>query len=83
MEQLIGTIQLFAFNYPTYGWMLCDGRLLEIKNYGPLFALIGKKYGGDGVKTFAIPNLKNANFRTDTFANWYIATEGYFPYIQQ
>lgn len=39
------------------GWLPADGRLLRVANYLPLFAAIGTTYGGDGVTTFALPNL--------------------------
>ena len=34
-----------------------DGRLLNISEYEPLYALLGNTYGGDGVNTFGLPNL--------------------------
>jgi microcystin-dependent protein len=49
---------LFAGHYPPSGWHLCDGSLLKINDYQALYALIGVTYGGDGVTTFAIPDLQ-------------------------
>jgi microcystin-dependent protein len=37
--------------------MLCSGQTLPIDQFQALFALIGTTYGGDGVTTFALPNL--------------------------
>ena len=34
-----------------------DGRLLQIAENITLFQLIGTTYGGDGLKTFALPDL--------------------------
>ena len=34
-----------------------DGRLLNISEYEPLYALLGTTYGGDGATTFGLPNL--------------------------
>jgi len=34
-----------------------DGRLLAIKDNQALFTLLGTTYGGDGVTTFALPDL--------------------------
>jgi microcystin-dependent protein len=48
---------LFAGNFPPQDWSTCDGQLLSISQYEALFALIGTTYGGDGVETFALPNL--------------------------
>ena len=58
MEPFIGTIMAFAFDHEPQGWMKCDGRLLPIEKYQALFALISTTYGGDGVKTFALPDLR-------------------------
>ena len=57
MPALIGTVQLFAFESPPDGWMVCDGALLSVTNYQTLFATIGTTYGGDGRTTFALPNI--------------------------
>ena len=40
------------------GWALCDGQLLPISSNSALFSLLGTYYGGDGVRTFALPNLQ-------------------------
>lgn len=55
---LIGQITAFAGNFEPNGMMLCDGRLLPIEEFYPLFAVIGTTYGGDGVDTFALPDLR-------------------------
>ena len=54
----IGEIKLVAENYAPAYWAFCRGQLLAIRQYSPLFALIGTTYGGDGVTTFALPNLQ-------------------------
>jgi microcystin-dependent protein len=38
--------------------MFCEGQLLAISEYDVLFQLIGTTYGGDGVSTFALPDLR-------------------------
>jgi microcystin-dependent protein len=53
----IGQIELFGFNFPPRGWAPCNGQLLAIANDAALFSLLGTMYGGDGVTTFALPNL--------------------------
>ncbi|WP_338874749.1 tail fiber protein [Spirosoma sp. SC4-14] len=58
MEPYIGQIQLFAFNFPPKNWAFCDGRLLSIAQNQALFSLIGTTYGGDGITTFALPDLR-------------------------
>ena len=57
MEPLIGQVMLFAGNFAPVGWMFCQGQLLSISQYDVLFTILGTTYGGDGVTTFALPNL--------------------------
>jgi microcystin-dependent protein len=58
MEPYIGQIQAFGFNYAPLGWMTCDGQLLSIMEYSALYSLIGTTFGGDGMTTFALPDLR-------------------------
>ncbi|WP_040886225.1 phage tail protein [Marinobacterium stanieri] len=39
-------------------WIPCDGRPLGIAQYSALFAVIGTRFGGDGVSTFKVPDLR-------------------------
>ncbi|HTZ44401.1 MAG TPA: tail fiber protein [Jatrophihabitans sp.] len=55
----IGEIRMFGGNFAPVGWLLCQGQLLSISDYDTLFNLIGTTYGGDGVNTFALPNLQS------------------------
>ena len=54
----IGQIQAFGFNFPPLDWALCAGQLIPISQNNALFALLGTVYGGDGVQTFALPDLR-------------------------
>jgi microcystin-dependent protein len=58
MEAFIGQLALVAFNYAPQNWALCNGQILPISQYAALFSLLGTSYGGDGVTTFALPNLQ-------------------------
>ncbi len=58
MESFIGSIFAFGGNFAPQGTFPCDGRLLEINEYSPLFSILGTTYGGDGVTTFALPDLR-------------------------
>ena len=60
MEPLIGQVMLFAGNFAPVGWMFCQGQLLPISGYEALFTILGTTYGGDGMTTFALPNLSGA-----------------------
>lgn len=59
----VGEIKLFAYKStlgtPT-GWQECDGSLLLIEHYVALFALLGTDYGGDGMTTFGVPDMREA-----------------------
>jgi microcystin-dependent protein len=54
----LGEVRMFGGNFAPIGWALCDGSLLSIPSNTALFSLIGTSYGGDGVNTFALPNLQ-------------------------
>lgn len=54
----IGEITTFAGNFAPLGWALCDGQLLLISEYDALFAILGTTYGGNGVTTFGLPDLR-------------------------
>jgi microcystin-dependent protein len=58
-EPFIGEIRLMPWNYPPRGWMLCDGATLSIAQNQALFALLGTAYGGDGVQSFKLPDLRS------------------------
>lgn len=57
MDQFIGEIRVFPYNFAPKGWALCNGQLMPISGNTALFAIIGTIYGGDGKTTFALPNL--------------------------
>lgn len=58
MDNYLGEIRLFGGNYAPVGWAVCNGALLSIAENDALFALIGTTYGGDGITTFALPDLR-------------------------
>ncbi len=58
VSPFVGEICTFSFSFCPVGWLPTDGRLLSISPYSTLFNLIGTKYGGDGVSTFALPQTK-------------------------
>lgn len=49
---------MFGGNFAPQGWAFCDGSLIPIVENEVLFSLIGTTYGGDGVTTFALPDLR-------------------------
>jgi microcystin-dependent protein len=54
----IGEIRAFSFQFAPQGWLMCAGQILPINQNQALFALIGTTYGGNGVQTFALPDLR-------------------------
>jgi microcystin-dependent protein len=60
MDCYIGEIRIFAGIFAPQGWHFCDGSTLNIQGNEALFALLGTIYGGDGQKTFGLPNLSSA-----------------------
>lgn len=58
MEAMLGMIIAVPWNWTPYGWMPCDGRLLNINQYTALYALLGTTYGGNGTTTFGLPDLR-------------------------
>lgn len=80
-EPFLGQIQLFAFGFAPSGWMICKGATLYIRQNPGLFALLGNRFGGDGVNTFSLPNLTYAQptGKPDQMC-YYIATMGVYPH---
>lgn len=58
MEPFLGQLVLVPYDFAPTGWALCNGQLLPIAENQALFALLGTTYGGDGVTTFALPDLR-------------------------
>ena len=57
-EPFIGEIKLFAPAVVPRGWLPCNGALVPIVNNQALYSLLGIMYGGDGVSTFGLPDLR-------------------------
>ena len=56
----VAEIRMFGFNFPPTGWAFCNGQILSISQNTALFSLLGTMYGGNGVSTFALPNLQGS-----------------------
>lgn len=57
-EPLIGQIACAGFDFAPDGWLALNGQLLSISSYQTLFSLLGTRYGGDGVATFGLPDMR-------------------------
>ena len=58
MDPFIAEVTLFAGNFAPRNWAFCDGQLLSIASNSALFSLLGTTFGGDGIVTFALPDLR-------------------------
>jgi microcystin-dependent protein len=57
-HDILGEVMPFAGNFTPADYLPADGRLLQISDNTALYGLIGTTYGGDGVHTFALPDLR-------------------------
>lgn len=58
MESTLGQIQQFGFRREILGWELCHGQEMRIQQHPGLFSLLGTYFGGDGTRTFKLPDLR-------------------------
>src|SRR5260370_17659717 len=58
MQPFLSTILIWPPNFAPSGWALCAGQLMSISQNTAVFSLLGTTYGGDGVRTFGLPNLQ-------------------------
>lgn len=59
MNWWAGEIRVFPFGFAPEHWAACDGTVLKIVDHTMLYAVIGHRYGGDGRRTFALPDLRD------------------------
>jgi len=57
-DNFIGEIRIFAGNYAPMYWAMCNGQSVNLQQNQALFSLIGTTFGGDGVNTFNLPDLR-------------------------
>lgn len=53
-----GDIMMCAFDFAPKNFIKCEGQLLRVDQYMPLFSLLKTTYGGDGINLFALPDLR-------------------------
>jgi len=58
INPVIAQVTLFAGNFAPRNWAFCNGQIMSIAQNTALFSLIGTIYGGNGVNTFALPDLR-------------------------
>jgi microcystin-dependent protein len=57
-EPFLGEIRLFPYTFAPRNWAFCAGQIMAISQNQALFALLGTNYGGNGVTTFGLPDLR-------------------------
>ncbi|MHB0765675.1 phage tail protein [Stutzerimonas sp. NM35] len=57
-DQYLGEIRIVGFNFAPYGWAQCMGQVMSITQNSALYSLLGTIYGGNGLSTFALPDLQ-------------------------
>lgn len=55
----LGQVMLVGFNFAPKNFAACNGQLMAISQNQALFSLLGTAYGGDGIRTFALPNMQS------------------------
>lgn len=61
MDDYLGAIKLFPYDFAPADWAYCQGQTLTIQQNNALFSLIGARFGGNGTSNFCLPNLSNAS----------------------
>lgn len=59
MDPYVGEIKILPWDWAPKSWALCNGAVLSIQQNQALFSLLGTLYGGNGVTTFALPDLRS------------------------
>lgn len=59
MDSYIGEIRLFAGDFASPDWAKCNGQLLKVDRYRPLYAVIRNIYGGTKDVDFNLPGLQS------------------------
>ncbi|MDO3411533.1 InlB B-repeat-containing protein [Saccharibacillus sp. CPCC 101409] len=80
IDPYVGEIRMFTGTYAPYGWAYSDGQLLDTQQYPELYQLIGSRYGGDGIRTFALPDLRGE--APTGGIGYYISLTGRYPSSQ-
>ncbi|HVJ51987.1 MAG TPA: tail fiber protein [Aliidongia sp.] len=72
----VGQIEALPYSFAPKGWALCAGQTMAINQNAALFSLLGTTYGGNGVSTFLLPDLRGR------VANGFGQGPGLSPYTQ-
>ena len=59
MEGVLAVVTMVAYDFAPKSWAYCNGQILPIAQNQALFSLLGTTFGGNGVNTFALPNMQS------------------------
>ncbi len=57
-DPYLSQITAYGCNYAIRDWNLCYGQVLDVVQNGALFSLLGTNFGGNGIQTFGVPDLR-------------------------
>lgn len=58
MDVYVGFIAALPYTFAPQGWAACDGSSVAVSSNSALFSLLGTQFGGDGITTFKLPDLR-------------------------
>ncbi len=58
MTPFIGDIIMFGGNYAIRNFAFCNGQIMNISSQAALYSLVGTIYGGNGINTFGLPEMR-------------------------
>ncbi|MGI9187887.1 MAG: phage tail protein [Gaiellales bacterium] len=57
-DDFMAAVSAFAGPFAPVNYAICNGSIMSANQNNALFYLLGSAYGGDGQRTFALPNLQ-------------------------
>jgi microcystin-dependent protein len=57
-DEYMGVVKLFAGYFVPNGYVECNGQLLNINSFPALHSLLLNTFGGDGITSFGVPDLR-------------------------
>lgn len=76
-QGLMGQLRCVPYTFVPSGWMACEGQVLDAQQHQRLCVLLGSRFGGDGIKTVGLPDLRGKDLAPGL--KWIIAINGEFP----
>ncbi|MCW3055830.1 MAG: phage Tail Collar [Chthonomonadales bacterium] len=58
-QPYVGEIRMGGWSFAPNGWAMCNGASMSISQSDVLYTLLGTTYGGDGVNTFNLPDMRS------------------------